>query len=281
MATPEVGIREGLSYEEYDANDCVTGGFLFTMMEKSPAHAMADKLGDGDTTEALTFGSAFHTAILEPEALEDRYVAKPHGMSFATREGKAWRAEQSREIITADQWNDLLGMRDAVYSDSLAGSILHQDGLREASVFWQEQSTYGKSIGAEPIWCKGRPDFIPEGMLVDLKTTLDARPRAFSRQADTLGYWTKMSFYQHGLELAGGKRPREVFLIAIEKVKPYAINVFLVPTETLNTGRTYMEAALFRFRECRDSGVWPAFGGAIHPIVLPPWRIEMVYGGRA
>jgi hypothetical protein len=275
---PEIGAREGVPFEEYNRWKAVTGGFLWTMKEQSPAHAVAERDADHDPTPAMTFGSAFHTAMLEPDDLERRYVAKPEGMSFVTREGKLWRDTQTKTIITAKEWDALRGMQDSLFAHPFAGAIMREQGRKEVSVYWEDQTGYGKSHGLDPIRCKGRPDFLPEGRLIDLKTTLDARPHAFSRQADSMGYWCKMAWYLDGLELAGEKRPQETLLIAIEKEPPFAVNVFLLPTETLNCGKAYKEAALFTHRTCLLDGVWPAYEETIHPITLPIWRINQIYG---
>ena len=275
----EVGITEGVEFDDYQSVDAVTGGFLFTMLEQSPAHAVAEKAEPGISPATATFGSAFHTSILEPDELEKRYVPKPEGMSFATTAGKLWRVQQTKEIIPEADWDAVRGMRDAVYAHPLAGAIMRRPALKEVSVVWQEQTPYGTSIGSLPIWCKGRPDFIAEDVLVDLKSTLDARPHAFNRQCDSLGYWLKMAHYQNGIEAAGHNRPREIFLIAAEKTKPHAVNVFIIPTETLNAARCYRDAALYKYRECRDSGVWPAYDESVYPITLSPWRISKIYEG--
>ena len=44
-----------------------------------------------DPSEAMRQGSLLDTMMTEPHALERRYVAKPDGMSFANKDGKAWR----------------------------------------------------------------------------------------------------------------------------------------------------------------------------------------------
>jgi exodeoxyribonuclease VIII len=274
----EIGIHEGVPFDRYQQWGAVTGGFLWTLKEQSPAHAVAERDAEREPTPAMIFGAAFHTAMLEPDDLERRYVAKPEGMSFATKEGKLWRLQQTKEIITAKEWDALRGMQDSLFAHPFAGAIMREQGMKEVSVLWEDQTGYGKSRGLDPVRCQGRPDFLPDGRLIDLKTALDARPHAFARQADSMGYWMKMAWYQEGLELAGAKRPQEVMLIAIEKEPPYAVNVFLLPTETLNCGKAYKEAALFTYRTCLLDGVWPAYEETIHPITLPPWRITAIYG---
>ena len=284
--TREVMLREGVPFEEYAKLDCVTGGFLFTLIERSPAHAIAEKENPPDS-DVFTFGSAFHTTMLEPDEVERRYIAKPNGMSFSTTAGKAWRAQQTKEIITAKQWDDLRGMRDALFEDELAGPIMREEGVKEVSAMWQDQTSLGRSLGMAPVWCKGRPDFIPDGRLVDLKTTVDARPHAFNRQAEDLGYYFKMAWYLDGIEEIALRqpelrlsRPQETFLIAIEKEKPHAVNTFLVPRETLAAGKMYREAAMYRYRECLQTGVWTKYGKRIYPVTLKPWKIEHIYGGH-
>ncbi len=285
-----IGAHEGVPFEDYDRWDRVSGGFLFTMMEKSPAHAVAEKeeRAKAKDTPTLRFGSAFHCAMLEPDALELRYIGKPDGMSFATREGKEWRASQTGTILeplpgaASNPMDHLRRMQDAVFGHKWAGPLLREAGaLREVSLSWEESWPYQQSTGSPVVRCKGRPDFIAWPILIDLKTCLDARPRKFGQQANDLGYFFKMAWYADGLVACGLSAPQEVYLIAVEKAPPYAVNVFMVPTETMNAARAFKFLALSRYADCAREGLWPAYPEDIHPIVLPPWRLESIYGGKA
>ena len=52
--------------------------------------------------QCWNLGTALHTAILEPHLLDSIVAFKPKGMSFANKEGKAWRAEQKASAVIID-----------------------------------------------------------------------------------------------------------------------------------------------------------------------------------
>lgn len=60
------------------------------------------------TSKAMETGTRIHQAMLEPETFDlSRYVCKPDGMSFATKEGKAWKADAEAAgltIVDATEW---------------------------------------------------------------------------------------------------------------------------------------------------------------------------------
>ena len=57
---------------------------------------------------AMDVGTRIHAAMLEHETIDpSRYVPRPDGMSFATKEGKAWKAEQEAAGLTVVDANEL------------------------------------------------------------------------------------------------------------------------------------------------------------------------------
>ena len=56
------------------------------------------------STQAMDEGSAVHCRLGEPHLFTRDYVIKPHGMNFATKEGKAWKAleVEGRTILSTE-----------------------------------------------------------------------------------------------------------------------------------------------------------------------------------
>ena len=142
---------------------------------------------------AMDVGTRIHAAMLEAETIDpSRYVPRPDGMSFATKEGKAWKAEQEAAGLSVVEANEF-----AFYSQA-AGVIADWRALLrtvpgvwsfEQPIIWQDPET--------GIDCRCKPDAVCfDGHTVSLwsvKTT--AKPvtpaswRAqvesrFSREAD-------------------------------------------------------------------------------------------------
>ena len=103
------GLYLDLAASEYHATHAMSAGGL-KRMRQSPAHFYGlqldpDRPAPGEPTPAMQNGTLVHCAIFEPDQVDARYLVKPAGMSFATKEGRAWRDANTgpREIIDAAQ----------------------------------------------------------------------------------------------------------------------------------------------------------------------------------
>jgi hypothetical protein len=113
-------------------------------------------------TEAMAFGGLAHMAILEPIRFTYQTIAKPAGMSFATKEGKAWRSEQrsaNLAIVDSEDRETVTRMLERMPTE--IERMLH-GGHAEVTV--------RTSIGSLDVQC--RPDYwIPDrNTKYDLKT---------------------------------------------------------------------------------------------------------------
>ena len=69
----------------------------------TPEAALWYRLHPTEPTAAMTNGTALHLAVLEPDRFAVEVAAKPDGLSFATKEGKEWRAaHEGLLIVSAD-----------------------------------------------------------------------------------------------------------------------------------------------------------------------------------
>lgn len=120
-----------------------------------------DRPKDEDTETAAKFlGSYLHDLLLEGGTAP--YAVKPSGMSFATKDGKAWRDEQEeagRVIVTQDQNRSQLVMFRALEQTGVLDRF--DGGEPEVSVFWTEK-------GGQR--CKIRIDYLKADEALDLKT---------------------------------------------------------------------------------------------------------------
>jgi hypothetical protein len=133
-----------------------------------------------EPTKAMEQGSALDCFLTEgEEAFYKRYAMKPDGMSFATKEGKAWKEERKeKEIINVGDFAILLEAVEAVKMNPIwpliAGS-LKQSTLRRAT-----------NLG---FGLQSRPDFIAfdnGNVYIDLKKTCNLE--TFGRDAINFGY---------------------------------------------------------------------------------------------
>ena len=257
--------------EQYHSHPAVGHSGLVRIM-RSPAHYKDVLTDPPDPTPAMRLGTAFHTALLEPDRFGQTFVVAPK-FDRRTKEGKAqaeaWDTENAgKTALTPEDASKIDGMVTSVRGHIGAARLL-SNGQAEMSGFWSDPET-----GAA---CKCRPDFIsgsiddPVG-IIDVKTACDASADGFSRAIASLSYDLQAAYYVDGMkELTGRKLP--FFFVVIEKDAPHAVAVYRASEALLETGRSKYRAALELLRWCQEKNSWPGYqpGGEIEEIDLPRW----------
>jgi exodeoxyribonuclease VIII len=252
-------IIETLPSADYHAHPAVSKSVL-DKIAKSPMHARAYLDGTREEpTAAMNFGTALHACALEPERFADEYAVFEGDRR--TKDGKARYEElQARgaTIISAADYDAITAMVGQIRQHPVAAGLL-QDGIAEASVFWNHPPT--------GIECKCRPDWWKReaGMVVDLKTTEDASPEGFARSVAAYRYHVQAAHYS-----AGTKASRFVF-IAIEKKPPYAVAVYELDADALTLGHKLRDRDLEQYASCLEFNTWPGYPAEIQTIILPKW----------
>ncbi|GAG15220.1 unnamed protein product, partial [marine sediment metagenome] len=134
--------------------------------------------------------------------------------------------------------------------------------------FWIDKKT-----GLE---CKLRADHInsDKQIVIDLKTTVDARLEAFTKSLANLKYHWQASHYLTGISEITGIEHTEFVIIAIEKEPPYAIAVYRLDDAMIYLGGEELKILLEEFRQCKEADQWPAYPVEIHSISMPEWYMK-------
>jgi len=267
-----------MAAEEYHAHPAVGHSGLLRIM-RSPAHFFEYLFNPPAPTPAMEFGTAVHTAVLEPKNFERDYTVAPK-FDRRTKEGKAqaeaWAAENAgKTALSADQMAAIQKMVANVQAHTGAARLLAH-GLAEMSGFWIDQDA--------GIECKCRPDFLSmDGEtvvgIVDVKTCVDASADGFARAVANFGYDVQAAFYQDGVKALTGKE-LPFYFIAVEKDPPYAVAAYKASDEMIEVGRAKYRAALQLLKWCRENESWPGYqpGGEIETINLPRWAANFDLG---
>jgi hypothetical protein len=260
-----------LSIEEYHAGEGVCSTDL-RHIARSPAHYVEYRKTRRSPTPAMILGSVFHCLALEPETFELEYAIEPE-LDGRTKEGKAKRAEfqlasQGKRIIECTVYETAVAMATSLMAHPLARSLV-TGGVAEQSIFWE-------SAAVDGVLCKCRPDFVKDlgdgrYLIVDLKSTEDARQEAFEKSAWNQRYYVQAPYYWDGCTAAFGRAPAGFVFIATEKDPPYAVSIYEASVEMLGAGRDEYRRNLRTYKECMDSGVWPAYPAEIRKLMPPKW----------
>lgn len=218
------------------------------------------------STAAQSLGSLCHQAILEPERIS-KWVSKPEGMSFVTKEGKQWREDQAGKIIvTGDDMEDIKGMKDAVYANPDALALLSLPGNPECSGFAVDPET--------GLLLKARFDFLPDQpFVIDVKTTEDASLHSWQRDCAKWGYHLQAAFYSDVRQLITGEETKGFYFIVVEKSAPYEVQVYHMGEASIEKGRRDYKRLLAEYKTCKETNIWPGYFQGTRLFDLPKWAL--------
>ncbi len=260
--------KRRISAKTYFAHPAVSRSSLFEM-RKSPAHYKYALESPEQSTPSLEFGTAFHTAILEPKKFWQNYRVMP-SIDRRTKEGKIAYQEllASKKIfLSAEDYKAIEAMQASVLSNKYARVLLQ--GEVEKSYFWTDEFT--------GIDCKCRADCRTDlkstSVIVDLKSCSSAETDAFMRDCFRFGYDLQSAYYKTGVEAVTGK-PHKFVFIAVEKTPPYAVNILEADEIFIKKGYDDMRLYLGMLKECRETGNYYGYtgkDGTPNMLGLPAW----------
>lgn len=252
-------IHPNMPAHQYHAHPNVSKSLL-DKLARSPMHARAYLDGvREEPTPAMQFGTALHTAVLEPERFANEYaVFEGDRRTKAGKEAYELLLNAGATVINRADYDAIRAMALQIRQHPRAGMFL-QNGAAEQSVFWTD-----KISGVD---CKCRPDWTSAGggVILDLKTTEDASPEAFARSVAKYRYHVQASHYLEGTEA-------DWFLfVAVEKKAPYAVAVYELDPEAMEIGRCTRLRDLEVYLSCRDFNQWPGYPTDVQTLALPAW----------
>lgn len=214
--------------------------------------------------DELDVGAATHMAIFEPNRFKHHVVV----YDGKVRRGKYWEEFSASRcnnlILTPSQYNTVCRMSSAVRKHPIASRLI-QGGNPEVTIHWVHRSG---------VRMKSRIDYLSPFSVVELKTTRDASEDAFGRACVRYRYPIQFAVYTDAVSCAFGEY-RQMYVIAVEKLRPHHVAVYMVPIEIIMIGRERYERALRVLAECKKTDSWPGLAGdEIRVLQLPAWAID-------
>jgi exodeoxyribonuclease VIII len=272
------GILHGLDAAKYH-DEPALGSSALNALARSPWHYWAEYLSPGRpervATAAMAAGTLAHCAILEPDELDRRYVARPAWVDGRTKDGKAWIAEaeaSGAEVITAEQMATAQAQRAAVLEVPELAQLL-ASGQAEVSSFSTDE--------ASGVACKARVDWVhtlADGrvLLVDLKTTQDPSPEEFARSVWKYGYHRQQAHYAATWEAAGGPEIAGFVFAAVSSAYPFLAVAHMLDDDALQRGMSNRRTLLQLYAECSAKDNWPRPFAGLQLLSLPAWAKETI-----
>ncbi|GAB2943756.1 hypothetical protein GCM10027048_05590 [Hymenobacter coalescens] len=187
-----------LSYDDYRALPAIANSDLSKLRDALNGRPRRES---GGSSGALSFGTAFHTALLEPEQYVPAYPAVNDTLVWWLVEGVRLR-DDLREML--------------------------EQGVAEPSCIFTEPIT--------GTMCKLRADLVVDVpgqpyTVIDFKTTLARDYHHFVAQCSGYDYDRQAAFYLDAL------RADRFILVGVQKQPPHHLFVFEVPPHMLEEGR--------------------------------------------
>ena len=293
IADPVPGIFAGIldgTYHEIDlcsnsalgsidpaAGNC-PAGYKFDQDNKE-AEPLRLPHANGSKEQNRDIGTAFHTAVLQPDLYKDAVVVLEDVKYNSTATKAAWAdlrdANPGKIFLRPQGAEKVQGMIRAVYDNpehEKTRELLSLEGERELTVI-------GNPTQDSDVLCKSRIDqTVPAAAtLIDWKTAADASPVGFGKAAANLGYYRQAKFYLDMLNAAQDQVEFETFIFAvIEKEPPYLPAFYQVKTQDLSEGALEYKRLLHLYGLCLESGEWPGYCPAdeIPFLELPGWKFR-------
>lgn len=253
-------IDEHTYHQKLDA----VGSTTLNNYLRSAAHAQYEK-EQAEVDKEVRFGSLVHSALLEPTEFQ-RYQVIPK-CDRRTKEGKAIYADflstlpDGAKIVTKDDYEKALNIRNSLCSHPTYSSLLSKKGFAELSGIYHDY--------------KIRPDYRYESeVIIDIKTTADARLQNFDRQILQYGYDLQAAFYLDVANMICGKKEYRTFIwVVIEAEPPHCVAFYEVSNEWLELGREKYKKALEIYFEARQKGVYRGYSNEIITAMPPAYAM--------
>jgi len=217
-------------------------------------------------TPEMQFGSLLHAYILEPRTV----IEIPADMlgKGGIKAGHEWKAFRDSHpagtfLVKADEMLLLRQIERAIEAHEKARVIL-REGQHEINVRWQDEET--------GIWCRCRIDAAHPGWLLgDLKSAARIGPKPFIDAILRYGYHRQAAWYQDGWQAYSGERLPFVF-VPVTKEQPFQAAAYEIFQRFIEIGRRQNRRALWRLKECHQTGQWTYPGhGTIRTLDAPAY----------
>lgn len=254
--------RVNLTADEYHADKSrISASGLKIIAGQSLRHFKEQQEGGTEETAALLFGEAYHCYVFEQEMFYAVYILfdetnrpeKDKGMT--SNKNKEWKsnfyasAEAAGErVITCEDYEKIVIMRTALFQNGDIAELL-TGGQAEVSFHFDVAARGGKC----------RFDYIKGNVAIDLKTTINAAPRAFGMDAYRRKYHIQAAWYSDVLSAELGGADVQFYYIAQEKTAPYIAQLYVVSKDVIQQGRAEYLAALEKLQTAELFDEWPAY----------------------
>jgi hypothetical protein len=226
------------------------------------------------TTPAMQFGLDLEEIVFDGRAFPEAVRMIPPGVldGDGKRRGKPWNAWKRHmpliRYLTPDEFKALgqrlMGCMAAITGHQAANGLLNRPQNRiHPAIQWE----------VDGLLRKAQLDLLTlDGLPIDLKQTEKGiSPAAFAKQVVELRYHWQAETYLQALR-ACGLEPETFLFIVVKSSPAYSCAVYDLDEDFLSLARMEIQAALDRYADCLQTGLWKPVGyGQVQRLSAPKW----------
>lgn len=277
---PTAQLIEKMSNEEYHSRPEFSSSQLKDIL-RSGAHFYSNNIlkeVDRETKTAMNFGTLAHTLFLEPEQFENEFVIAPK-FDRRTKAGKeealAWeQANEGKILVDAEQVEHAKRIVANLQMLSSYADMQNNYGMAEASIFFTDPE-FGLQLRVRPDYHIAPCRAFPFGLILDLKTTTDARPHAFSKKCADFGYDLSAAMYREGFQEYYGTEQKPPFvLLTAESSIPFNVKQYNASDLFLSVGETRYRRSKELLAESLLINEWDGYSTEMEDLYLPSYMTK-------
>ena len=292
---PTASLIEKMSNDEYHACPEFSSSQLKDIL-RSGAHFYSNNIikeNERESKKHLDFGTLAHTLFLEPDQFENEFAVIPADAPKPPTDVMRNAKNPSEDSIKRVQWWDQFaaehGSKITITEDLLLGAKRIADNLRTLSSYGIMKNNFGMAEASiffvDPVFdlqLRVRPDYhiapctaFPNGLLLDVKTTRDARAFKFSKDCGEYGYDLSASMYREGFQQYYNTqdKPDFIFLVA-ESAAPFNVKQYRASDLLLSVGDARYNKSKALLAESLLIDEWSGYSAELEDIYLPQYMTK-------
>jgi hypothetical protein len=273
------GIYNDLSIEDYHGNHTHISATQIKYARQSIKHFqyyISGKLPREEKTH-FDFGNAFELALLAPKEYLEKVAISPDmelvseilsdGVTknarntnrYKEKMGEFLNANKGKYIIHdtgSESFETIEEMLSSCYQDKIIQGLIKNTEY-QLSLFWTDPQT-GLKLKTRPDFCKRK-----KNVIVNLKTTLNGSPEAFSKDLKKYDYPIQAAIEIQGcLKTGVMDRVDNYFWLVVEKVPPYNATIYEFAERDIAAVTDTLDFLLSRIKKAKESNLYPGYTDA-------------------
>ena len=261
-------LRLGITNEAYHTDPALGRSVADNLLTTCPAKVKYAMGQPSPSSPALLNGGMIHSAVLEPHLTDTEYGCKPAEIDGNSPRTNAYK-EAFAEMEDANPGKRWLPPSDYVMCMDVAASVLQHPIAKNLLYDAGSLIEHTGFFEVEGTPCKVRPDLYNKdsGIVLDLKTTIDASEKGFAKSVRQYGYLFQAAWYMTALRQMG-ERPKQFVFLVVEKTAPFATACYALENADIEKEIPRVLEAIKLYGECLRTDVWPGYSDDVKTLNL-------------